>query len=77
VTYWLGKQFWGTGLATRALSAFLAHANPTRPISACAAKDNIGSLRVLERCGFKIIGENRGFAIARGKQIEEFLLELC
>ncbi len=76
VTYWLGKHFWGKGLATRALSVFLAHANPTRPISARAAKDNIGSLRVLEKCGFRIIGEDKGFANARGKEIEEFLLEL-
>ncbi len=76
VTYWLGKYYWGKGLATRALSAFLAHANPTRPIYARAAKDNIGSLRVLEKCGFRIIGEDRGFANARGKEIEEFLLEL-
>jgi RimJ/RimL family protein N-acetyltransferase len=76
VTYWLGKHYWGKGLATRALSAFLTHANPTRPIYARAAKDNIGSLRVLEKCGFKIIGEDSGFANARGKEIEEFLLEL-
>jgi RimJ/RimL family protein N-acetyltransferase len=76
VTYWLGKHYWGNGLATRALSVFLAHANPTRPIYARAAKDNIGSLRVLEKCGFKIIGEDRGFANARGKEIEEFLLQL-
>ena len=76
VTYWLGKHYWGKGLASGALSAFLAHANPTRPIYARAAKDNIGSLRVLEKCGFKIIGEDRGFANARGKEIEEFLLEL-
>ena len=27
VTYWLGKHYWGKGLATRALSEFLAHAN--------------------------------------------------
>ena len=76
VTYWLGKHYWGKGLATRALTAFLAHANPTRPIYARAAKDTIGSLRVLEKCGFRIISENKGFANARGKEIEEFLLEL-
>ena len=76
VTYWLGKHYWGKGLATRALSEFLAHANPTRPIYARAAKDNIGSLGVLEKCGFRIIGESRGFANARGKEIEEFLLQL-
>ena len=76
VTYWLGKNYWGKGLATRALAAFLAHANLTRPIYARAAKDNIGSLRVLEKCGFTIIGEDKGFANARGKEIEEFLLQL-
>jgi RimJ/RimL family protein N-acetyltransferase len=76
VTYWLGKHYWGKGLASRALTEFLAHANPTRPIYARASKDNIGSLRVLEKCGFRIIGEDRGFANARGKEIEEFLLQL-
>jgi RimJ/RimL family protein N-acetyltransferase len=76
VTYWLGKHYWGKGLATRALAEFLAYVNPIRPIYARAAKDNIGSLRVLEKCGFKIIGEDKGFANARGKEIEEFLLQL-
>lgn len=76
VTYWLGKNYWGKGLATRALTEFLAHVNPTRPIYARAAKDNIGSLRVLEKCGFRIIGEDKGFANARGKEVEEFILQL-
>jgi RimJ/RimL family protein N-acetyltransferase len=76
VTYWLGKNYWGKGLATRALTEFLAHVNPTRPIFARAAKENIGSLRVLEKCGFRIIGEDKGFANARGKEVEEFLLQL-
>ncbi len=34
------------------------------------------SLRVLEKCGFRIIGEDKGFANARGREVEEFLLEL-
>jgi RimJ/RimL family protein N-acetyltransferase len=76
VSYWLGKNYWGKGLATRALTEFLAQVNPTRPIYARAAKDNSGSLRVLEKCGFRIIGENKGFANARGKEVEEFLLQL-
>ena len=76
VTYWLGKNYWGKGLATRALSEFLAQVNPTRPIYARAAKDNRGSLRVLEKCGFRIIGEDKGFANARGTEVEEFLLQL-
>jgi RimJ/RimL family protein N-acetyltransferase len=76
VTYWLGKDYWGKGIATRALTEFLAHHNKTRPIYARVAKDNIGSRRVLEKCGFTIIGEAKGFANARDQEIEEFLLEL-
>ena len=77
VTYWLGKEYWGQGIATSALKEFLAHHNQTRPIYARVAKDNLGSRRVLEKCGFKIIGESKGFANARGQEIEELLLELA
>ena len=76
VTYWLGKEYWGKGIATWALKEFLAHHNPARPIFARVAKDNLGSRRVLEKCGFKVIGELTGFANARGQEIEELLLEL-
>lgn len=76
VTYWLGKAYWGKGLATLALRQFLAHVNPTRPFYARAAKDNVGSLRVLEKCGFRIIGKDKGYAKARGEEVEELHLEL-
>lgn len=75
VTYWLGRDFWGRGIATAALARFL-DIQTQRPIFARAAKDNLGSLRVLEKCGFRVIGTNRGFANARGEEIEEFVLEL-
>jgi RimJ/RimL family protein N-acetyltransferase len=77
VTYWLGKKYWGQGIATWALREFLAQHNKNRPIYARVAKDNLGSRRVLEKCGFIIIGELKGFANARGQEIEEFLLELA
>jgi len=76
VTYWIGRAHWGKGIATRALTAFLAQVNTTRPIYARVARDNLGSRRVLEKCGFQVIGEDRGFAKARGEVIEELLLEL-
>ena len=76
VTYWLGSEYWGKGIATWALKEFLAHHNKTRPIYARVAKDNLGSRRVLEKCGFTIIGESTGFANARGQEIEELHLEL-
>jgi RimJ/RimL family protein N-acetyltransferase len=76
VTYWLGKEYWGKGIATWALQEFLAHTNKRRPIYARVAKDNLGSRRVLEKCGFTVINESTGFANARGQEIEELLLEL-
>jgi RimJ/RimL family protein N-acetyltransferase len=76
VTYWIGRAHWGKGIATRALTAFLAQVNTTRPIFARVAKDNLGSRKVLEKCGFQVIGEMKGFANARGEEIEELLLQL-
>lgn len=75
VCYWLGKSFWGQGIATQALRAFLSIIIE-RPLYAAVAKDNNGSLHVLEKCGFVIIGEGRGFANARGAEIEEYHLKL-
>ena len=76
VSYWIGREYWGKGFATRALSDFLAHGNMTRPIYARVARDNLGSRRVLEKCGFTITGEAKGFANERGEEIEELTLEL-
>jgi RimJ/RimL family protein N-acetyltransferase len=73
VTYWLGREFWGRGLATQALNRMLQLV-ADRPIFARAATDNIGSIRVLEKCGFKIIGKNRDFAHGRGVATEEYIL---
>ena len=75
VTYWIGREHWGKGIATRALGEFL-QVETTRPLRAAAAKDNLGSIRVLEKCGFERIGEGRGFANARGEEIDEVILEL-
>ena len=75
VTYWIGREYWGKGVATRALSAFLGQVKE-RPICARAAKDNFASLRVLEKCGFTITGYNKGYANARAAEIEEATLEL-
>jgi RimJ/RimL family protein N-acetyltransferase len=76
VTYWLGREFWGKGIATRALASLLA-AQTTRPIHARVAKDNAASLRVLQKCGFVITGEGSGFANARGQETEEYMLTLA
>jgi RimJ/RimL family protein N-acetyltransferase len=76
VTYWIGREFWGHGIATRALCEFLRQVNQARPIYARVAADHLRSRRVLEKCGFEIVETGRGFANARGMEIEELLLRL-
>jgi RimJ/RimL family protein N-acetyltransferase len=75
VTYWLDRAYWGRGLATRSLALFVGQLK-RRPLYARAAKDNAASIRVLEKCGFVIAGVDKGFANARGQEIEEFILRL-
>ena len=76
VTYWLGRDFWGRGIATAALVEFLTHHQVQRPLYARAAADNAPSLRVLQKSGFTILRQERGYANARGTAIDEFLLAL-
>ncbi|HEY7004491.1 MAG TPA: GNAT family N-acetyltransferase [Gaiellaceae bacterium] len=75
VTYWIGRSYWGKGIATHALKAFLT-VDPSRPLHARVASDNVASRRVLEKCGFRIIATDRGFADARSAEIDEFVLRL-
>jgi RimJ/RimL family protein N-acetyltransferase len=51
VGYWIGKEYWGKGVATRMLSQFLCLV-VDRPLHAHVAKQNLASIRVLEKCGF-------------------------
>ncbi len=57
VGYWLGREFWGKGIATRALEVFLS-IDTTRPLHAFVVHHNLGSIRVLQKCGFTIIGSD-------------------
>jgi len=75
VTYWIGRSHWGRGVATSALKGFLT-VDRSRPLHARVASDNVASRRVLEKCGFRVIATDRGFAEARSGEIEEFVLRL-
>jgi RimJ/RimL family protein N-acetyltransferase len=75
VTYLLGGEYWGGGIATQALLAFL-RVEEGRPLYTRAAKDYAGSIRVLQKCGFGISGEDKAFAYARGREVEELVLVL-
>ena len=51
VGYWIGREFWGRGVATAALAAFVADIKE-RPLHAFVAEHNVRSIRVLEKCQF-------------------------
>ena len=70
VGYWIGREFWGRGLATRALAELLDVVD-ARPLHAYVARCNVASIRVLEKCGFVKVDEHAG-----DDGIEELLLEL-
>ncbi|HBS28926.1 MAG TPA: N-acetyltransferase [Phycisphaerales bacterium] len=55
VGYWIAREHWNRGIATRALALLLQEV-PVRPLHATAARTNTASIRVLERCGFRITG---------------------
>jgi RimJ/RimL family protein N-acetyltransferase len=69
VGYWVGRAFWGRGIATRALEQFLGVID-VRPLRAHVARTNIASARVLEKCGFVVVGEDQHDGV------EELVLEL-
>jgi len=73
LTYWLGREWWGRGAASRALDLLLELV-PARPLHARAASDNPASLRVLAKAGFVPVGREVSFAPARGAEIEETIL---
>jgi RimJ/RimL family protein N-acetyltransferase len=75
VGYWLGHEFWGKGIATRGLQLFLAE-TPTRPLYARVLTDNLGSLRVLQKCGFRITGQQQEFANGRNANATLHMLTL-
>ena len=73
VGYWIDRAHWGRGIATRALE-LLVREEPVRPLVAHVAAHNVASIRVLEKCGFRLISEGRGEV--RGHEVEERVYRL-
>lgn len=55
VGYWIAREHWGGGIATQALMLLLGEVK-ARPLHATAARANAASIRVLEKCGFRLTG---------------------
>lgn len=74
VGYWIGREYWGRGIATAALSQFCDYER-ARPLTARVVRHNTASFRVLQKCGFALSGEDR-FTDRDGQAHEEFILTL-
>ena len=75
VGYWVGREYWGQGVATAALTQFLNHVT-ARPLYAFVAKHNAASIRVLQKCGFVVCAEDLAGIRAVDDEVEEMLLIL-
>ncbi len=75
VSYWFGRQFWGRGLARRALKLFIAEIDD-RPLYARVASSNRASLRILSLNGFEPISTGSYFSAPHGTNVSEVVLRL-
>jgi RimJ/RimL family protein N-acetyltransferase len=74
VGYWIGSAYWGRGIATAALERFVAEYEPRRPLHARVAATNVGSIRVLEKCGFELVERTKDFDELVEVEVEELLM---
>lgn len=75
ISSWLGRRFWGHGIATKAVKAFVDLVEE-RPVYARVAYDNLAALQVLRKTGFAIIGHDSFFSESHGYEIDEIICAL-
>jgi ribosomal-protein-alanine N-acetyltransferase len=71
--YWLGRAYWGEGIATAAVRAIVPHALRELSLYRLQARifeDNPASMRVLERCGFAREAVLRRLAVKNGRLLD-------
>lgn len=76
IGYWVGREHWGKGIASRALTMFLAEER-RRPLHATTASSNAPSRRILQKCGFRLAGVRKGEETDRylAREIADFILD--
>jgi len=75
IGYWIGREYWGKGIASRAVALLLDEV-PQRPLHARAARSNVASIRVLTKNGFVVTGYQHSPATERFPACEEAILIL-
>lgn len=71
--YWLGRAYWGEGIATAAVSALVPHALRELSLYRLQARvldGNEASMKVLERCGFVREATLSRAAVKNGKLLD-------
>jgi RimJ/RimL family protein N-acetyltransferase len=76
IGYWIGREYWGRGVATRALDQFV-NEMPDRPLYARVAAHNAASIRVLQKCGFQRDHAQEALAPKPDDDIEAFIFVLA
>ena len=75
LSFWTAREFWGQGITTSAVDAFLA-SFAERPVRAHVPADNVGSQKILTRRGFAVVGEDKTFSNARSEVVTELIMQL-
>jgi RimJ/RimL family protein N-acetyltransferase len=76
IGYWIARPHWGRGVASHALAMFLTQ-EARRPLHATASTQNLASLRVLEKNGFRLVRRFQGEETDRylAREVADFVLE--
>ena len=78
--YWLGVEYWGQGYATESVRGLLNYAKSNMPCEKFKAnvyKENVASAKVLEKNGFKRVGDEEVFSISRQENVLSVNYEFC
>lgn len=75
VGYWIGKEYWGKGIASQALTKLLEIIT-NRPLYAYVVEHNKGSIRVLEKLNFKYYSIEKLNSSTHSEPIYELLYRL-
>ena len=70
--YWIGFKYWGKGYATEACYGLLNYVQKNisfKNLKASAYKENIASLNVLKKIGFRQTGEGKIFSLSKQENI--------
>jgi [ribosomal protein S5]-alanine N-acetyltransferase len=72
IGYWIGRPWWGHGFATEAADHLVRHCLKTTRVgklTCCHFADNLASARVIQKLGFKPVGQCSAYCEARRKDV--------